>query len=146
MDTTITNRIEIKASPERVFEAWVTPEQMIEWWGEDGLYHVTEWECDLRVGGKWVSRGVGHDGSTFTVHGEYIKVDRPHALSFTWNPDWDPTETTVELTFERTTNGTLLSVTHSGFSSGQSRDGHNEGWTRVLGWLRGYVEVPEAVK
>lgn len=146
MDRTITTEIEIKASPERVFAAWVTPEQMVEWWGEDGLYHVTEWDCDLRPGGKWVSRGVGDDGTTFTVHGEYILVDRPNALSFTWNPDWDKTETRVDLTFTATATGTLLRVTHSGFTEEGSREGHNEGWKRVLGWLRGYVEVPEAVK
>jgi hypothetical protein len=30
---------------------------------------------DLRPGGKWVSEGVGADGTKFTIEGEYLEVD-----------------------------------------------------------------------
>ena len=55
----------IAAPPERVFQAITDPNQMPLWWGQQGLYRVTEWKADLRPGGKWQSDGVGADGTTF---------------------------------------------------------------------------------
>ena len=57
----------IAAPPERVFQAITDPKQMPLWWGQQGLYRVTEWKADLRPGGKWQSDGVGADGTNFRV-------------------------------------------------------------------------------
>ena len=62
----------IAAPPERVFHAITDPQQMPKWWGQPGLYRVTEWQGDLRPGGKWSSVGVGADGASFRVEGEYV--------------------------------------------------------------------------
>jgi uncharacterized protein YndB with AHSA1/START domain len=121
---------------------------MIEWWGEDGLYHVTKCTGDLCPGGKWRSEGVDVNGKSFAVEGEYLKVEPPRYLCFTWRHDWEENTavTTVELEFQKTAEGTLLKLKHHGFTSESSRDDHEKGWKRVLGWLRGYMEKKSALR
>jgi len=86
----------IAAPPERVFQAITDPQQMPKWWGQQGLYRVTEWKADLRPGGKWSSVGVGADGSSFRVDGEYLEVDPPRLLVHTWMASWSgPLKTLV---------------------------------------------------
>ncbi len=146
MDRTIVESIEIEASPERVFSAWTDPEQLVAWWGDDQTYRTTGWESDLRVGGKWIARGKGVDGRTFSVEGEYLQVDRPKQLTFTWKPSWsEEAGTVVELEFKPTAAGTRLTVRHSGFTSDQTFESHRNGWPRVMGWMRTYVESKRVV-
>jgi uncharacterized protein YndB with AHSA1/START domain len=66
----IVSEIYIAAPPERVFQALVEPQQVLQWWGQAGIYRCTECESDLRVGGKWPSAGVGPENGPFTVEGE----------------------------------------------------------------------------
>lgn len=144
MNDTIAAEIDIAAPPERVFEAWTDPQQRLAWWGDDSMYRCTTMESDLRIGGKWRTEGKSADGKPFVVWGEYTRVDPPGALGFTWNHDYGvtglpPTHVLVELT--RTSTGTHVALTHSGFSSGTDRDSHKQGWQRVLGWLRSYVQT-----
>jgi uncharacterized protein YndB with AHSA1/START domain len=143
MNDTLVAEIDIDAPPERVFQAWIDPKQRLAWWGDDESYRGTKMESDLRIGGKWRTEGKRADGKPFAVWGEYTRVDPPTALGFTWNNTWDsegpPTHVLIELT--PTSSGTHLSLTHSGFTSASSRDDHNKGWNRVLGWLTGYLRA-----
>jgi len=65
----IVSEIYIAAPPERVFQALVEPQQVLQWWGQAGVYRCTEFDSDLRAGGKWRSAGVAGDSSNFTVAG-----------------------------------------------------------------------------
>jgi uncharacterized protein YndB with AHSA1/START domain len=142
MERVVVESIEIEASPERVFAAWTDPEQLVAWWGDDQMYRTTGWETDPRVGGKWVSHGTGVDGKAFSVEGEYLQYDPPKRLGFTWIPSYSSEgRTVVELEFKATATGTLLTVKHSGFESDQSAEGHKNGWQRVFGWMKNFVEA-----
>ena len=133
--------IEIKASPEKVFDAWTDPVQLLAWWGDDSMYHSTRWECDVRKGGAWFCEGLMASGAAYTVSGEYLAVERPNKLEFTWAPNWDaPLVTTVTVEFLAIPTGTLLKLNHTGFITVQSRDGHAKGWDRVLAWVLSYTE------
>src|ERR1700751_2809017 len=77
----------IAAPPARVFQAISDPAQLPKWWGQSGLYHVTNSRMDVRPGGKWRSDGIGEDGKTFYVEGEYLEVDRPRRLGHPWQGD-----------------------------------------------------------
>lgn len=141
----VNTQIEIAASPERVFRAWTTDE-VAQWWGQDDMYRVTTWSADLRPGGKWRSDGVHTSGEPFFVEGEYVEVQEPNKLSFTWKPQWEPgTETLVKLEFIPSSTGTLLKLNHCGFTTDESQAGHNEGWSRVLAWMSHFVQQPEKV-
>jgi uncharacterized protein YndB with AHSA1/START domain len=145
MSNTIVVEIDIAAPPERVFKAWIDPQQRLAWWGDDATYRSTKLDSDLRVGGKWRTEGKkGTEGKPFSVSGEYTRVDPPRALGFTWNADWTERglpETHVLIELTPTSSGTHVTLTHSGFASVQSRDDHNKGWQRVLAWLRSYLQT-----
>src|SRR5437879_12989671 len=88
---TIEAEIFIAAPPERVFQALTDPNQMPRWWGQRGMYRITEWKADLRVGGMWSSVGVGADGASFRFDGEDLEVDPPRRLVHTWVRGCSPT-------------------------------------------------------
>jgi uncharacterized protein YndB with AHSA1/START domain len=149
----------IAAPPARVFQAISDPSQLPRWWGQSGLYHVTQSTMDVRPGGKWRSDGVGADGQTFFVEGEYLEVDPPRLLVHTWKGSYGPQVTTVvrwELEPQtvnalhpsgpkKSGTGTLVRVRQEGFKGDvASATGHLEGWKRVLGWLEAFVERGES--
>ena len=133
--------IEIKASPERVFRA-ISSEQIAMWWGSEDLYRVTAWTGDLEVGGRWRSAGVGRDGNSFEVAGEFLEIDPPKKLVQTWEPKWvngPPTKVTYLL--DPIDGGTRLTVRHEGFGDAvDSCLSHTEGWERVFTWLATWIE------
>jgi uncharacterized protein YndB with AHSA1/START domain len=157
----INGEIFVAAPPARVFEAITDPAQVPRWWGAQNLYRITEWKADLRVGGKWSSEGVGVDGRTFRVEGEYLEVDPPRLLVHTWSANWTGgLQTVVRWELEpqsvhglhptgpkRAGTGTLLKIRHEGFAAMPATAAdHAEGWKRVMGWLAAYLEKGEEVE
>jgi uncharacterized protein YndB with AHSA1/START domain len=156
----ILGEVFIAAPPSRVFEAITDPTQVPQWWGQQGMYRVTEWKADLRPGGKWSSVGVGADGNSFRVEGEYLEVDPPRLLVHTWIANWSGNrETVVRWELEptdvhglhpsgprRAGTGTLLKIRHTGFAGApDAAKDHAAGWMRVLGWMQAYVERAETI-
>ena len=157
---TVVAEVFIAAPPARVFQAITDPNQMPQWWGQSGLYRVTKSTFDVRVGGRWRSEGVGDDGKTFFVEGEYLDVDPPRRLVHTWIGSYSGTLKTVvrwELTPhsvhglhstgpKKSGTGTLVKVSQEGFAGiPEAAASHGEGWKRVFGWLVAYLEKGETV-
>jgi uncharacterized protein YndB with AHSA1/START domain len=150
---TILAEIFIAAPPERIFAAITDPAQMPLWWGQQGMYRITEWKNELRRGGKWSSVGVSVDGSSFRVDGEYLEVDPPRRLVHTWIANWTgPLKTVVHWHLDphfdpvARKTGTLVKIRHQGFAANPpAAASHTEGWKRVLGWLEGYMERGDTV-
>src|SRR2546430_17263713 len=69
MTRRIVERIEITASPERVFEALTDPAQLLAWWGDRASFPSTEWRLDPRRGAGWVSPLGGGPGAAVPVGG-----------------------------------------------------------------------------
>jgi len=151
----------IAAPPARVFQALTDPGQVPRWWGQQGMYRITEWKGDVRPGGKWSSVGVGADGKSFRVDGEYLEVDPPRILSHTWIKSWGSNlNTVVRWELEpvdvqglhptgpkRAGTGTLVKIRHTGFAGApQEAKEHSSGWTRVIGWMQAFVEKGETVE
>ena len=142
MNDTIVVEIDIDSPPERVFQAWIDPQQRLAWWGDDGVYRGQNGKRPAR---RWQ---VGHRrqerrGQGVLRLGHYTRIEAPRALGFTWNHDWgdgEMPETHVLIELTPTSSGTHVTLTHSGFTSVSERDGHNKGWQRVLGWLQSYLQ------
>lgn len=138
---TIHASIEIDAPPDAVWEALTDPAQLASWWGSPDTYRTFNWEVDLRPGGKWTSDSARIDGSQAgNVHGEYLEVERPRLLVFTWKASWDDfAETLIRVDLTPTKSGTHVKIRHTGFGDRTAAGmGHTEGWRRVLGWLAGH--------
>lgn len=158
---TVEVEIFIAAPPARVFQAISDPSQTSQWWGQKDQYRLTKAEADLRVGGKWLSSGIGADGKEFSVGGKYLEVDPPRLLVHTWNPSYKQLPETVvrwELAPEevhglqsrgpaKVGTGTRVRIRHSGFAGNvEACKGHGDGWMRVLGWLQQFAEKGATVE
>lgn len=143
----IVSEIQIVAPPQRVFEALVDPTQVVQWWGQSGIYRCTKFEADLRVGGKWRSVGIDSNGQPFEVAGEYLEVDPPRLLSSTWRATWTgDVETKVRWELEPAEAGTLVRIRHSGFGTHPELAQAYRGWPRMLAWLQALLEKGETVE
>jgi len=143
---TIEEEIYIAAPPERVFQALTDPERLIQWWGQKGIYRSKQWTTEVKPGGKWRSAGTSErDGNPFEVHGEYLQIDPPRLLEFTWIASWaEPMNTVVRIELTPSDGGTLLRLRHSGFTTAAQVQAHR-GWPQVMGWLQSFVEKGETV-
>ena len=134
----------VAASPELVFKAWTDANQFQQWFGAaacDGA-SLQSVKVDARVGGKYRLQVRRPDGEFFTTVGIYREVKVPERLVFTWAFEKDgsgdefgevePPEMLVTLEFHARGKQTELTLTHEKFASVESRDRHEEGWTRCL--------------
>jgi len=143
----IVSEIRIAAPCERIFQALVDPQQVVQWWGQAGIYRCTKFESDLRVGGAWRSIGVDGTGREFEITGEYLEVDPPRLLSSTWLATWTgKVETKIRWELEPTKKGTLVRIRHSGFAAHPEIAQAYRGWPRMLGWLQSLLERGETVE
>ena len=129
-ELTVTRRFE--APPERVFDAWLDPALARRFLFTTAESEVVVCEIDARVGGRFniVDRRAGQDD---IVHvGEYLQIDRPRRLVFTFGvPQFDPTMTTVIIDIRPTVGGCELTLHHTDVTD-EWRDSTVEGWTMIL--------------
>jgi uncharacterized protein YndB with AHSA1/START domain len=115
-----------------VFAAWLDPVSLARWMGTGEGADVTA--LDAKVGGTF--RIVMRHGRGSAEHwGEYLTIERPSLLSFTWlsaYTDHQPTVVTVEL-LERG-DSTELILTHRQLPRRQV-DTHRKGWTEIVAAL-----------
>ena len=52
----------------------------------NNTYRTTDWDSDLRVGGRWRATGRSKDGQAFSVEGEYLELEPPRKLVQSWKP------------------------------------------------------------
>lgn len=130
MDNGFTVEKFIATSPEKVFDAWISPDALGIWMVKDEVEKI-EATCDPRVGGEFqinmisASRSINHTGT-------YKTIDRPKLLEFTWiSPFTNGIPTLVSITFTAVDGGTRLALTHTMLPD-QYRDAHRMGWTSFI--------------
>jgi uncharacterized protein YndB with AHSA1/START domain len=101
-------------------------------------------EIDLRSGGRYRLSMEDPAGVLRSVGGEYVEVDPPRRLVYTWAWESHDAETdaatlvTVEFR-ELSPDETAVILTHTGFADGERRDLHREGWELCLANLAARV-------
>ena len=117
---------------ERVFEAWLDSESLAHWMRPGNFTHATV-TVDPRVGGGFRIVMQGRtDGGDYEHRGEYLAIEPPSLLSFTWistATDHKPTVVTIE--FHARGSGTELVLTHRRLAPG-AVEAHREGWTDIV--------------
>jgi uncharacterized protein YndB with AHSA1/START domain len=130
----------IRASQDRLFRAWTTPDELAMWWRMDEPgWAFSSATVDLRVGGAYRLGMTSPDGKLHVAVGVYREVSRPARLAFTW--DWDDAEsrvgeTLVTVEFKKVSADTTeVLVTHERFPDAARAEGHKRGWTQLLALL-----------
>jgi len=145
-DLTVTRTI--RAPRQKVFDAFIKPEVVRQWFGPRG-FSVTEATIDPRVGGRYRFSGRTRGGDDYAVGGVYREVAAPERLVFTWK--WEGEQmgaigeslVTVTLAERRGEQGveTELRLMHSGFPAPEARDAHTEGWGFTLNHLTDVLDA-----
>jgi uncharacterized protein YndB with AHSA1/START domain len=118
-----------------VFDAWTDPTTMAEWLSPVGQ---AEAEVDLRVMGRFKVSMIGE--TTRIEHtGEYLVVDPPRELSFTWQSLYTGSEpSVVTVLFEAEGDETRVVLTHRRLPESQV-DPHTNGWEAMITRLAGLL-------
>ena len=128
-DTAVYERtIAIDASPETVWEFFVDPTKLMRWMGIDA-------ELEPQPGGSYRCNVIpGH-----TAVGEFVEVDEPRRVVFTWgwegNANVPPGSSTIEAELTPEGNGTSLRFTHRDLRTAESVASHAQGWDHYLARL-----------
>ncbi|MDR3638108.1 MAG: SRPBCC domain-containing protein [Isosphaeraceae bacterium] len=134
-----------------VFEAFVERDAILAWWAPKGWY-TTHAEMDVRAGGRYrFGMRSDHDPALMYIHGEYLVIDRPHELKFTYV--WEPggagerwreyalpgVVTIVTLRFRDVGKATELFIRHEGFPTEPGAEQHRYGWASNWDCLAEYL-------
>jgi uncharacterized protein YndB with AHSA1/START domain len=127
--TTVERELAIAASPETVWEFLVDPEKAVRWMGMNAT-------LEPQPGGLYYCEVIpGH-----TAKGEFIEVDRPNRLVYTWG--WEttsqdnaiaPGSTRIEIELLAEGDGTMLKFRHDLPTA--AAESHAHGWDHYLGRL-----------
>jgi uncharacterized protein YndB with AHSA1/START domain len=131
----LTLKRRLKAPPEKVYEAWTQPAQMMRWWGGNNEASRTA-ETDLRVGGRFHVGFKGDTGEQHDVSGTYKEIMPNRKLVFSWA--WRTTperESQVTIDIKPDADGSILTLTHEQFFNEKARDDHKGGWSFGLDQL-----------
>ncbi len=133
---TITVRVKhhFTASPERVFDAWLDPEKARRFLFATAAGQMVRVETDPRVGGRFTFTD-RRDGEDVEHTGEYLEIDRPRRLVFTFAVSkYSSLVTQVTIEIVPMDVGCELTLTHEGVPP-EYAERNVEGWSRILAGL-----------
>jgi uncharacterized protein YndB with AHSA1/START domain len=141
----------IRAPLQQVFDAWLKPEIMKQWWLNGDGEPMTHCEIDARVGGRYVWKqfgaceieGVKYTGDyEWVMQGKFLEIIPPRRIVFTWNVNHQPptVDEKVTVEFHECDGGTEIVITHEGIHSTAMRDGTDDGWSQLMDNLAATIE------
>lgn len=119
-----TSRV-FKTSPERLWKACTTPEQIEQWWGPRSLTTIVD-KMDFKVGGEWRFTHKAQDGSMeeFGFHGVYKEIVEGQKVTDTFEWEGAPGHGLTEtLTLEDLGDGTTRMTTTAKYASLEDLEG-----------------------
>jgi uncharacterized protein YndB with AHSA1/START domain len=101
----------LDAPRDLVFQAWVQPDHVVQWWGPNGFSTTTR-EIDVRPGGVWRYVMHGPDGTDYPNRIDFREVVEPERLVYDHSGDSpeDPLRFETTVTFEDKAGKTLLTM------------------------------------
>jgi uncharacterized protein YndB with AHSA1/START domain len=129
----------VPATPQRVFDAWTDPDQLLRWWGPSQVT-CTRAEVDARPGGAYRLDNQLPDGSVLVIRGEFLCCDPPRRLEYTWHVSPGAQERAERVTVEFNPHpaGTEVVVHHERIVDDHVARTHEQGW---LGCFDGLVAL-----
>ena len=117
-------------SAECVFDAWLDPAIAKQFLFATPTGKIVRVDIDARVGGQFVI--VRRDGEDIEHVGEYLEIDRPRKLVFTFAvPKYSAVATRVAIDIVPTGTGCELTLTHEGVLP-EWAERSQQGWDSIL--------------
>ena len=131
----ITIETTVKAPIDKVWRAYTSPEDIIQWNAASDDWHTTSSSVELRVGGTFSSRMEAKDGSFgFDFAGTYTKIVPNELIEYVF----DNRSASVE--FMQTNNGVKVRITFVAETE-HAIEQQEEGWQAILNKFAKHVEA-----
>lgn len=131
----ITVETNVRAPIESVWQAYTTPDDIVQWNAASDDWHTTKSSVDLRTGGAFSSRMEAKDGSVgFDFAGTYTNVV-PHRLI-----EYSFGDRAARIEFAEKSEGVNVRVSFDAEST-YSIDQQQTGWQAILNNFARYVEA-----
>jgi uncharacterized protein YndB with AHSA1/START domain len=125
----------VKAPIDKVWRAYTSPEDIIQWNAASDDWHTTSSSVELRVGGTFSSRMEAKDGSFgFDFAGTYTKIVPNELIEYVF----DNRSASVE--FMQTNNGVKVRITFVAETE-HTIEQQEEGWQAILNKFAKHVEA-----
>jgi len=123
-----------------LFTVWTDPQHFARWWGPKE-WRAYDCVLDVRPGGRWHSSFSRPNGPDIHIGGQYVDVQPPDRISFSWNSYGTLSaddESLVELQFIDLGPHSELRITHTKLTTGEAED-MDIGWVSALQSLEHYL-------
>jgi uncharacterized protein YndB with AHSA1/START domain len=128
------------APAEQVFEAWLNPASVGKWLFATPTGEVVQTQIDARIGG-WFRIVDRRNGEDIEHVGEYLEIDRPRRLVFTFSvPKFSSEATKVTVDLAPLDRGCELTLTHEGVLP-DYLERTKAGWGMILDGLARSLEA-----
>lgn len=127
----------IAAPIERVWKAWTTPEEIVQWNAASDDWHTTAARVDLREGGAFSSRMEAKDGSMgFDFEGTYTKIIPMEQIVSSFG------DRELVVDFISSNNNVVVRETFDAEPT-HSVEQQRDGWQAILNRFARHVEASE---
>ncbi|MBC3928653.1 SRPBCC family protein [Undibacterium sp. CY21W] len=124
----------VRAPIERVWQAYTTPEDIVQWNAASDDWHTTRSNVDLRIGGTFSSRMEAKDGSFgFDFAGTYTNVVPNHLIEYSFG------DRTATVEFSASPEGVKVRVSFDAETT-HSDEQQRDGWQAILNNFTRHVE------
>ncbi|WP_428718068.1 SRPBCC domain-containing protein [Undibacterium curvum] len=126
----------IKATPEQVWQAYTTPQDIMQWNAASADWHTTAAQVDLRAGGAFSSRMEAKDGSHgFDFAGVYTEVVPCQRLAYRFG------ERHAQVDFVTQADSSVLVTVTFEPENMNPPEQQQQGWQAILDNFARYVEA-----
>ncbi len=137
--STLTLQRELATAPETVFAYITRAENVVQWWGPEGM-GVKDYKLDLTQTGNWTSTLVNAEGGVHKMSGVVTAIEPPNWMEFTWGwhdgDDRRGHESRVRLEIKSNgSGGSHFVLIHSDLPDDESAKNHGKGWASALSKL-----------
>jgi uncharacterized protein YndB with AHSA1/START domain len=125
----------VRAPIDKVWRAYTSPEDIIQWNAASDDWHTTSSSVELRVGGIFSSRMEAKDGSFgFDFAGTYTKIIPNELIEYAFG------DRTASVQFMQTSDGVNVRITFVAETE-HSVEEQEQGWQSILNKFASHVEA-----